>query len=132
MSSYTSEPTAVLADGLKLAFKNSYGENLYEQLCLVNTSAKTFQLKLNDRNQLFKPNDTLLLNNPDRIRISDPSGNDQLLMLQPDAFMKNYFVNGSRFYVYPMENDFIWARNFAESISSEYTARGETKRNAFI
>ena len=132
MSSYTSEPTVLVSADLKLAFKRKYAENLYEGLCLINTSVKTLQLKSNDRNQLFKPNDTLLLNNPDRIRISDQSGNNQLLMVQPDAFMKNYFVNGSRFYVYPMGSDFIWAKNFAESVSSEYTAKGETKRNAFI
>jgi hypothetical protein len=31
-----------------------------------------------------------------------------------------------------MGRDFIWAKNFAESVSSEYTAKGESKRNAFV
>ena len=64
--------------------------------------------------------------------MTDSTGNDKLLVIQPDAFMKNYYVNGNRFYVYPMGSDFIWARNFAESISSEYTAKGQTTKNAFV
>jgi hypothetical protein len=31
-----------------------------------------------------------------------------------------------------MGSDFIWARNFAESVSSEYTAKGQTTKNAFV
>ena len=46
--------------------------------------------------------------------------------------MKNYYVNGSRYYLYPMGNRFIWARNFAEAVSSDYTAEGKTKQNAFV
>ncbi|NOT51826.1 MAG: hypothetical protein HOP10_11185 [Chitinophagaceae bacterium] len=132
MSSYTDQPTTLLSDGLQLGFKRKYAENLYEQLCLINISDRIFQLNSAGRMTSLSPKDTLLLNNPDRIRINDDAGNEKLLVIQPDAFMKNYFVNGSRFYVYPMSNDFIWARNFAESISSEYTARGEIRQNAFI
>lgn len=132
ISSYTDEPDIILGEGLQVKFRKTVAENLHEQLCLINTSGKTFELTVSGRTKSFRPNDTLLLNNPDRIRMQDGSGGERLLMIQPDAFMKNYFVNGSRFYVYPMSNDFIWARNFAESISSEYTTRGETKRNAFI
>ncbi len=132
MAAYTDQPITLLSDGLQLSFKKKYTGDLYEQLCLVNVSGKAFQLNSAGRSISLQPEDTLLLSNPARIRINDDAGNEKLLVIQPDAFMKNYFVNGSRFYVYPMSNDFIWARNFAESISSEYMARGETKQNAFI
>jgi hypothetical protein len=31
-----------------------------------------------------------------------------------------------------MGSDFIWARNFAETVSSAYTAKGQTSKNAFV
>jgi hypothetical protein len=132
MSSYTNEPVVLPDHDLQLAYKKSYGENLYGQLCLINRSSGHLSLYLNNGERTLKANDTLLLRNPDRIRIADSTGNDKLLVIQPDVFMRNYYVNGSRFYVYPMSNDFIWAKNFAESVSSEYTAKGENKRNAFV
>jgi hypothetical protein len=132
ISSYTDEQTTTLGSGLQLTFKKSFGENLFSQLCLVNRSGVSIELRNSDGIISLSNNDTLLLRNPDRIRMIDSAGSDKLLVIQPDAFMKNYYVNGSRFYVYPMGDDFIWARNFAESISSEYTAKGNTKKNAFI
>ena len=75
----------------------------------------------------------MLLINPYRVIITDPvSKQEKVLTTEPDAFMKNYYVNGSRFYVYPMKDRFIWARNFAESVSSEYTAAGQINKNAFV
>jgi|CXWL01.1.fsa_nt_gi hypothetical protein len=139
ISSYTGEQSTLLTDELQLAFKKSYGENLpvrqaglFDQLCLVNRSRSSIEFKNSDGVIILGKNDTLLLRNPGRIRIADSTGGDKLLLIQPDAFMKNYYVNGSRFYVYPMGSDFIWARNFAESISSEYTAKGQTTKNAFV
>ena len=132
MSSYTNEPAAQLPDGLKLVFKKSYGDNLYSQLCLLNKSGLPIELTRADRIITLANNDTLLLNNPDKIRIVDHNRKDKILMVEPDAFMKNYYVNGNRFYVYPMGSDFIWARNFSESVSSEYTASGLSEKNAFV
>lgn len=132
MSGYTDEPVVMLDHDLKFVFKRLDGENLYGQLCFINRSPGPLNIYLNDGERTLKTNDTLLLHNPDRIRITDSTGRDKLLVIQPDAFMKNYYVNGSRFYVYPMRSDFIWAKNFAESVSSEYTTKGESKRNAFI
>ena len=132
ISSYTTEPDTALADGLQLTFTKSFGDDFYSQLSLINTSGASIQIKNEKSNQSLAANDTLLLQNPSRLRISYPDGTEKLLVVQPDAFMKNYYVNGSRFYVYPMGSDFIWARNFAESISSEYTAKGQTAANAFI
>ena len=139
ISSYTDERSSLLAEGLQLTFKKSYGEKLpagearlYDQLCLINRSGSSIKLKNAEGIVTLDRNDTLLLRNPDRIRVVDSTGGDKLLVIQPDAFMKNYYVNGSRFYVYPMGSDFIWARNFSESVSSEYTAKGQIKKNAFI
>jgi hypothetical protein len=132
ISNYTDEQTTTLCSGLQLTFNKSFGENLFGQLCLINRSGSSIELRNGDAITSLAMNDTLLLRNPDRIRMVDSTGSDKLLVIQPDAFMKNYYVNGSRFYVYPMGDDFIWARNFAESVSSEYTAKGDTKRNAFI
>ncbi len=132
MSSYSDEQSTTLVSGLQLTFKKSFGENLFGQLCLVNRSGSAIELRNGDGITSFAKNDTLLLRNPGRICMIDSIGNDMLMVIQPDAFMKNYHVNGSRFYVYPMGSDFIWARNFAESISFEYTAKGEVKKNAFV
>ncbi len=138
ISSYTLAPTVMLTPGLQFTFKKSFDKNfpgeagLFDQLCLINRSASSLEVRNTDGAVTLGNNDTLLLRNPDKIRITDPAGGNKLLVIQPEAFMKNYYVNGSRFYVYPMGNDFIWARNFAESVSSAYTTRGHTKRNAFI
>ena len=139
ISSYTDERSSLLADGLQLTFKKSVGESipagqagLFDQLCLINKSGLSIKLINTEGVVTLDRNDTLLLRNPDRLRILDSTGDDKLMVIQPDAFMKNYYVNGSRFYVYPMGNDFIWARNFSESVSSEYTAKGQIRKNAFV
>ncbi len=121
-----------IGDGLQVFFRKTADKNLYGQLYLVNNSASFYTIITNEVTRDFSQNDTIRFRNPDRIRITNAKGVDIILVTQPDAFMKNYYVNGSRFYVYPMAEDFIWARNFAESISSEYTANGESTRNAFI
>ena len=92
-------------------------------------------LNLKDEDQIIslRSNDSLKLCNPSHFIITDSTSNsEQVLTVEPDAFMKNYYVNGSRYYVYPMKDRFIWARNFAEAVSSDYTAAGQTKRNAFV
>ncbi len=132
MSGYTNEPVTQLPDGLQLGFKTLYGGNLYGQLCLINRSDNSIELKRGSETIMLDRSDTLLLHNPDKIRFVDSKANHKLLVVEPDAFMKNYYVNGNRFYVYPMGNNFIWARNFSESVSSEYTANGSPGKNAFV
>jgi hypothetical protein len=132
ISSYTEEQSTLLNDDLVLTFSKSFRNNLFGQLCLINRSGSTIQLKNTYGIISLAQNDTFQLRNPDRIRIRDSKGNDKLLVIQPDAFMKNYYVNGNRFYSYPMGSDFIWARNFSESISSDYTAKDESAKNIFI
>ncbi len=132
VSSYTTERNAVLTGGLQLVFRKKYEENRYGELCLVNVSGSPLTLRTGAGLLEFSKNDTFSLPNPGKIHITGADGKEQLLVIQPDAFMKNFYVNGNRFYVYPMGSDFIWARNFAESISSEYTAKGQVDKNAFV
>jgi hypothetical protein len=132
ISVFSEEQNTLLSDGMVVAFRKSNGNNLFGQLCLINRSGSAIHLRNSKENISLAPNDTLQLRNPDRIRMVDSKGNDRLLVIQPDVFMKNYFVNGVRFYSYPMGSDFIWARNFAESVSSDYTAKNESAKNIFI
>jgi hypothetical protein len=133
MVSYTNDPPSSLNEILNVSFRKPVGENIFEKLYLVNTSSGILYLKDEKGSKVLNGHDSLLLPNPYRVSIMDSSmNNEQLLTVQPDAFMKNFFVNGSRFYVYPMRDRFIWARNFSESISSEYTVAGQMKKNAFV
>ncbi len=133
MSSYTTEPAFMLNNDIQLVFRRSYGDNLYGQLCLVNKAGSALQLRSENTVKTLRNNDTLNLLNPDRFVIADSvTGRDKILVIQPDAFMKNYYVNGSRYYVYPMGSRFTWARNFAESVSSEYTTKAQNRKNAFV
>ena len=132
INSYSDEQGTLLDKGLQLVFRKSYGNNQFDKLCLINISGSAIEVRNIDKIISLSRNDTLQLRNPDRIRIIDSKGNERLLVIKPDAFMKNYYVNGSRFYSYPMGSDFIWARNFSESVSSEHTASGESDKNIFI
>lgn len=131
-SSYDDERSTFLAEDIQIAFKETNDDNLMPRLCLINRSESFVTIRTQTGEMTLEKDDTILLKNPDRIRIVDSTGRNKILVIEPDAFMKNFYVNGSRFYVYPMGSDFIWARNFAESVSSEYTAKGENSRDAFI
>ncbi|MBL7740770.1 MAG: hypothetical protein JNK14_16240 [Chitinophagaceae bacterium] len=100
---------------------------------LVNTGSKAIHFKCGNEEKDLQPAGSMAMSNPSKLVITDAgSGSEKLLAIEPDAYMKNYYVNGSRFYVYPMEERFIWARNFAESIASEYTQAGQPAKNAVI
>jgi hypothetical protein len=130
--SYNNEPDTRLTGALQLSFRSASAPNIYQKLYLINKSASPMQIKNENGIQMLNVNDSLQLSNPCRLAIVNDGREEQVLTCAPDAYMKNYYVNGSRFYIYPMENRFIWARNFAESISSEYTAAGRSKQNAFV
>lgn len=132
VSTYTDERNTSLSASFQLSFKKSFAENLYGQLCLINKSASPLTVKRTDQFIKLNKGDSLLLRNPDKLRINDEAGKEKIIIVQPDAFMKNFYVNGNRFYVYPMGGDFIWARNFAETVSSEYTTKGQASKNAFV
>lgn len=132
VSTYSGESSIAFTADLQLALRDSYGENLYGKLCLINRSVNSITVKRDNEMIVLRKGDTLVFRNPDKARITDASGKEMVLMVHPDAFMKNYYVNANRFYVYPMRENFIWARNFAESVSSEYTAKGKASQDAFV
>jgi hypothetical protein len=133
ISSYTNEPKIALDKEIALTFTSAQSENIYKYLYLVNTSNADLHIKQDKTESTLKQGDSLRVVNPWKLMISDAEGKvEKQLIVEPDAFMKNYYVNGNRFYVYPMGKRFIWARNFAESISSEYTAAGRPVENAAI
>lgn len=133
ISSFTNQPDWVISDQLRLSFRFPTGENSYRDLYLFNRSESVLKLKDGEEIIVLRPDDSLKLCNPSHFIITDStSDSEHVLTVEPDAFMKNYYVNGSRYYVYPMKDRFIWARNFAEAVSSDYTAAGQKKRNAFV
>ncbi|MEP7376555.1 MAG: hypothetical protein ABI675_24370 [Chitinophagaceae bacterium] len=133
LSSFTNEPDWAINDDLGLSFRSPVVENIFRDLYLVNRSRSAVNIKYSGESILLQQNDSLKVYNPSRFAITDSASNkEQILTIEPDAFMKNYYVNGNRYYVYPMKEDFIWARNFAEAVSSDYTAAGDTKKNAFV
>lgn len=133
LSSFTVERVTALTNNLQLRFGAKLGENSYKYLYLVNTSSAAFTIKTNEAIIQLKANDSLKLSNPYRATITDNvSKEEQVLDIVPDAFMKNYYVNGSRFYVYPMGNKFNWVRNFAEAVSADYSGAGEITKNSVV
>lgn len=133
LTGFTNEPGIALNDELFLSFRSPEIANMYKDLYLVNRGQQDLNIKYNDQQQVLRHNDSIKLFNPCELVITDPAMmNERVLTVEPDAFMKNYYVNGSRFYVYPMGSRFIWARNFAESIASEYTDAGQTAANAVV
>jgi hypothetical protein len=122
---------AILLDGRLVVLFQSDKKN--DGLYLVNRSGSGLRLREENEIMELEGNGKYRLRNPCRIVITDSlAQQEQVLTIEPDAFMKNYYVNGSRFYIYPMKSRFIWARNFAEAVSSDYTSAGDTKRNAFV
>ncbi|MBS1622129.1 MAG: hypothetical protein JSS80_10890 [Bacteroidetes bacterium] len=133
LSNFTDQPAEELDKGLMLAFKEILSPGLYKKLFLVNTGSTDQLVKSGSREKRLAAGDSLLLSNPDRIIISEPgTGNEKTITVEPDAFMKNYFVNGSRFYIYPLGNDFLWARNFAESITADFINGNHSEKNAIV
>jgi len=133
LTGFTNEPRVALNNELSLSYASATGENLYDQLYLVNKGASLLNLNINGEIKTLQHDDSVLLKNPDCITIKNSASlSEQVLLIEPDAFMKNYYVNGGRFYIYPMQERFIWARNFAESISSEYRNSEQGAKNAFI
>jgi hypothetical protein len=96
------------------------------------TGQFTFKFTDTGEGYLFYGNKRYKLCNPSTIELKDSMQNPYIISVEPDAFMRNLYVNGSRFYVYPMQNRFVWARHFAESIASDYITRESSKKNAVV
>lgn len=131
LTSFTNEPDISFNKDLRFSFRSANGENLFKELYLINKSASSLEIKFNDKKITLQKKDSIKIENPSLLTITN-AGHEQVLSIEPDALMKNYYVNGSRFYMYPLGSRFIWARNFAEAVSSDYTANGQAKRNAFV
>lgn len=132
IDNYTNEPSIPVSNELRFVFTKKNDANLYETPGLVNQSGKQLQFLAGAETIRVEPNDTFLIQNPSELIIKDDEGNETILTVQPDAFMKNLYVNGTRYFTYPMKERFTWARNFAVSISSEYTTMGTPEKNAFV
>lgn len=133
VSNFTEQPNQSLNNDLTLSFRNKLPSGWYKNLYLVNSGNSNLSIKAGYKKINLTAGDSLLLQNPGQLVIVDPvSGNEKHISIEPDAFMKNLFVNGNRFYVYPLGKDFIWARNFAESIAADYINKDRSQRNAFV
>ncbi len=129
---YTIQRQYRFSPGIELAFRKKVSENLYEDLCLVNHTGSVLDLTTISGRTRLAINDSLSLPNPGRIHISGPGPSSLILQVEPEAFMKNYFVNGSRYYYYPLGNNLVWARNFAESIAADFSGPSARDKNVFI
>ncbi|MBL7743958.1 MAG: hypothetical protein JNN00_10835, partial [Chitinophagaceae bacterium] len=127
ISEYSHENGILLDERLAVAFSKE------GKLNLVNTDNKAIRIKYGQEEKELRPAGSISMNNPWTVLITGQNGEDEkLLAIEPDEYMKNYYVNGSRFYVYPMAERFIWARNFAESVASEYTSAGQPSKDAVV
>lgn len=131
LTGFTNEPNVALTKELTLSFRSPGGDGIYRDLYLVNKNPGPVNFSDAVDPAVLKLNDSIKLCNPSTVFITD-SSHEIVFTVEPDAFMKNYYVNGSRFYVYPMSSRFIWARNFAESIASEYSVSDHTASNATV
>jgi hypothetical protein len=103
------------------------------KMILSNNSSHGWQLTAGSKSTDLNAGDSLTISDPSAYRITDKvNGLEYLLSVEPDALMKNYFVNGARSYSYPLGNKFTWARHFAESIAGSHASDSLLHRNAFV
>jgi hypothetical protein len=131
LSSYHEPGKSSLEEGLEISVLAD-AEGLLQKVFLINRSATQLQYSRGDKFQELKANDSIQVFNPGRLAFMMADGKEKVLMSEPDAFMKNYYVNGNRFYAYPMAERFTWARNFAESIAADHTNKKLEDRNVFV
>lgn len=98
---------------------------------ISNTGSAALQWQDEKTTGTLAAGDSLVLLHGQRVSIRS-NKKEWWVTLEPDAFMRNYYVNGSRYYYYPLQERFIWARNFAEAISADYTRGDRQQENAFI
>jgi cell division protein FtsI/penicillin-binding protein 2 len=133
MKDMNDKASSVMIDSvlrLSLTTENSY--NADAGIVLENTASSVVNLKLGSTIVALKSGDSMHLKNPTQLSILNPGGYDRSLVIEPDVFMKNCFVNGSRYYTYPLESKFIWARNFSETIAGAYTDEKSRKNSVYL
>ena len=125
--------TAVMGDGKLLLRPRTGKADKQPTLFLVNSGTGVLELKHSAGMLRLAPGDSLPLPNPARWTVGGlAEGSRALLVVEPDAFMRNYYVNGARQYVYPLADRFIWARHFAETVSPAYVAGGRSNKDAVL
>lgn len=125
-SVFSSAPRSVVWHDVQLAFDG-------RQLFLHNRRTTALSVRQNGNYITIPPNDSLPVSNPSRLLIKDmQQGFDQAISIEPDAFMRNCFVNGNRYYAYPLQDKFTWARNFSETIAGAYTREDLNAKNVFL
>ncbi len=131
--SHTLEPTINLGEIWNLSFRAPQGNNFYGQLYFLNKGKDSWEVEGKQGSLILHPGDSLLLTNPDRLLLMNVATKaQQVLVTEPDAFMKNFYVNGSRYYVYPLAERFIWARNFSEAVAADYTRMEDKAKSAVV
>lgn len=98
---------------------------------ISNTGSGSLQWQNDQTTGSLAAGDSLVLLHGQRISMRSDK-KEWWVTLEPDAFMRNYYVNGSRYYYYPLQERFIWARNFAEAIAADYTQGERQQQNAFV
>jgi len=98
---------------------------------ISNTGSGNLQWQNDQTTGSLAVGDSLVLLHGQRISLRSDK-KEWWVTLEPDAFMRNYYVNGSRYYYYPLQERFIWARNFAEAIAADYTHGERQQQNAFV
>src|SRR4030095_11318790 len=133
VSDCTDEPSWFINKTLQIVSLPDPVNALHKEFYLVSRSYADFQLRVGNKQVGLNKGDSVKLTNPCRIVITDASlFDEQILTVEPDAFMKNYFVNGSRYYEYPLAKRFKWARNFAEAISPDYATDDNKIHDVFV
>ena len=133
VSDCSAGPSWFISKTLQIVSCPDPNNELRKEFYLANRSSAGLQLRIGDKKLELNKGDSVRLSNPCRIVIINSSlPNEQILTVEPDVFMKNYFVNGSRYYQYPLANRFTWARNFAEAISPDYATSNNKNRDVFV
>jgi len=133
VSDCTGEPSWFISKSLQIVSPPDPVNGLHKDFYLVNRSSAGLQLRFDGKQIGLIKGDSFKLTNPCRIVITDSAlSNERILTVEPDAFMKNYFVNGSRYYQYPLANRFTWARNFSEAISPDYATANAKDQNVSV
>ena len=128
-----SKTRVVAAQGLIFVYRPSADPARPGQIALVNGSEHAFRVEMGRSSILLPKTDTLVLSQHTRYQLfMDEGQSPWLLAIEPDAFMKNYAVNGSRFYHYPLAAGFIWARNFAEGIAGGYAGKDKRHEQVYL
>lgn len=123
-----SEDAGRVVDGLELKW-NSTSESF--SVIVANRLQSALKWRSGREEGILAPGQEMRLRNQEVVEFLR-DGKSWWVSLQPDSYMRNYYVNGSRYYHYPLAEDFIWARNFAEAVSVDFASRGEWEKTATI